>query len=1530
MSLPEGWESDYDGTRWLFRYKATGTVQYHFPQPGDEYAEFLLDAGTGPIQLSPEERLVIEQQAKRQSISGWDNGARNGVATSGSKRERKRVEDVEDEFGMSATGYFDPTYFPGAFNSISPLGEDDPEETAELPGSSQQIRSPVGFVAELATQDTVKCAEELAPVELDGTTIIPAPIQTNAGQELAELPTHQSPVEEKTPDPHPTQSTTQLVDPSSLTSASFSYSELKPNARPNNSVPPRASSIRRKPVLSSTGSTSPQQNKYQPWKPTQGIAEHPSQGRSEAIEALPQTSVLQNQNSELGIIGRKDSESESLAPGCIPNSLITPSAPNKPAPIVSSISNGEVSPVPTVLQPAHGSTQELVLPVNTSTQFVPGMQPNSNVVGSAADHVLPHTPSVLKPGGLQASNQNDNLGRVSGKPGPIPALSSNASIKESTLPHPQSEHTVQIPSSHCDQPNANTFSTISNHGGHIHAEVSSNPSKPTNPISSGPSRIDSQPHINVDGQPPVVAPLNFVKRHSSKSSQVSSIAELQDSNLASVPSDDISEVISMISSLTPQPTPAPGNNNKPVPSVANEGADIPSTVPQTVNEQSPLAAIHIHQSNELTCPATANPSQPASVNATAVTQNIVVSSSSNVGSEITQSEQKIQTAQYPHPPLSGSLIQNQSFGLPSPPHVGTPGTSSIPLGPLGPQGSVPKPFLPQTLTTPIPSPPPSQANDVSHMNQSYQTGAPSNYANNIAPRPPQVQHAGISGSSTNGAVQIPAGHNNSFPSSMAGPSITGHSQNAPQKPTLHQQVLSGSLSHEFADRPPLGYQAPSTTAAQMSSQSPYQQPSPVTHAVSPVQSQVSSPAQSIASLHISQSSTPSTTLATMNNTQNSHTGPNITINQTTSNPIRPSSVPAHLPTQQVGNPVPTSVAGIPSAQTSTAASPPAKPYPMLPGQVTPLPSQIGSAPIQPFVQQPVNNSYAKPAFNTQQAIVGQQPAQPAQPGAPAGHSTLPAQMNVMTNSSQGHVTHGPASSQVHVQPPQQQSHPGTGGHQSSPPNQQQQPPQMASHPTSVASHQVYTPQAPMPTLTGSPQVVGGQNTFPPPPIASVTLPQGKPPSSSQTGAALSEAGKGMKKWAKKMFQSPALKQTGVAIGGAILAESVGVNAGAGAQLANNIYTNATRPPLTHAQTAPPQTHGVPGAITQAQLAQIGQQPPGKLQPQPLQQHQYLHQPQAGQPKPPQPGHPNQPQLGHPQHLGHPHPPQPGQIKPTLPSHPQSGHPHLGQSQPGHAQPLQQPAGIQTLGRPPIVQIQNPALQAGIAVNLNAQAQAQASFYQQPQYPPVNPVMVNGVRPVASSSNDHMSIDPMTATAVATLVGTAVGTALRPDHPQPQTAHGNTQSYAHQDHASQPGPSSAAHSAETHEQAYHSTAPAPAPASYADNSYLAETAYTDNSAYSANNTYVDNTEVNNTIVIDNSTTIVADTTYNNANYSDMTSFSNTDITTSTALGYDVNSAVYTDNSTTAFSVDESFTIAATSDVAVTSVDYSGDSWGDFFS
>lgn len=77
--LPTGWESDYDGTRWLYRYAPTGRIQFTFPKPGDEFPQF--DApGAGRIALTPEDQLAYELQL---------NWQKEGMHSQGSMIPRK-------------------------------------------------------------------------------------------------------------------------------------------------------------------------------------------------------------------------------------------------------------------------------------------------------------------------------------------------------------------------------------------------------------------------------------------------------------------------------------------------------------------------------------------------------------------------------------------------------------------------------------------------------------------------------------------------------------------------------------------------------------------------------------------------------------------------------------------------------------------------------------------------------------------------------------------------------------------------------------------------------------------------------------------------------------------------------------------------------------------------------------------------------------------------------------------------------------------------------------------------------------------------------------------------------------------------------------------------------------------------------------------------------------------------------------------------------------------------------------------------
>ncbi|KAK3359348.1 hypothetical protein B0T25DRAFT_514897 [Lasiosphaeria hispida] len=126
-SLPEHWESDYDGARWFFRYKPTGIVQYTFPKPGDEYPEYI-DAFAPPFDLPPEEKLESQQQKKRRST------AERSVSRSASKRNNENTSATltgPDDGGGGFQPWFQPDFMylgPGSYNDISPLPEDEEEE----------------------------------------------------------------------------------------------------------------------------------------------------------------------------------------------------------------------------------------------------------------------------------------------------------------------------------------------------------------------------------------------------------------------------------------------------------------------------------------------------------------------------------------------------------------------------------------------------------------------------------------------------------------------------------------------------------------------------------------------------------------------------------------------------------------------------------------------------------------------------------------------------------------------------------------------------------------------------------------------------------------------------------------------------------------------------------------------------------------------------------------------------------------------------------------------------------------------------------------------------------------------------------------------------------------------------------------------------------------------------------------------------------------------------------------------------------
>ncbi|KAM0456374.1 hypothetical protein ACHAPV_007317 [Trichoderma viride] len=149
-TLPPGWEWDYDGNRWLYRYTPTGHVQYHFPSAGDEFPDFI-DAASPAPDLAPEEKLESQQQVKRH-ISVTGGPSRTGRAAAGyedgwKSRMSATAQPVsavwEDDFGaeddddndndneVEGEAVFQPENFmylgPGTYVDVSPLVEEEEE-----------------------------------------------------------------------------------------------------------------------------------------------------------------------------------------------------------------------------------------------------------------------------------------------------------------------------------------------------------------------------------------------------------------------------------------------------------------------------------------------------------------------------------------------------------------------------------------------------------------------------------------------------------------------------------------------------------------------------------------------------------------------------------------------------------------------------------------------------------------------------------------------------------------------------------------------------------------------------------------------------------------------------------------------------------------------------------------------------------------------------------------------------------------------------------------------------------------------------------------------------------------------------------------------------------------------------------------------------------------------------------------------------------------------------------------------------------
>ncbi|KAI1470038.1 uncharacterized protein F4812DRAFT_310715 [Daldinia caldariorum] len=1111
-NLPEGWEADYDGSRWFYRYKTTGLTQYHFPRPGDEFPE-LVGIGFGPLDLTPKNGLGDEYQ-----------GALKNAVSETSNVRKTNLTDGNDHMG--ATGYFDPDNFMYfGLNDISPAGNESNTTTdittestspmAEL--GSTQVRSPVGFISELASSDTAKCAEELAPIELDATQISQTPSKSNVHRNgIAELSTEKSPRKEKVPVQHPVQ-TMEPVDEYPLVSASFAYPPLKKVAKPADDINTEPPQVEQKVIASQRPvATYLENNENETWKPTSRIANEEARNPNRNSITLSGIPVLQSQNTELGPIDQKrHSLSRPVeSPGEISDhpGIQKPSDPRLSTTTSTSPSEVEPSPIPTVLRPDHDlhGTSGNQRPTKSHTDMA---RPGTHRVNTLPNPPSSYTPSLLKIGGpgIQVSQEI--------------SAATGSTAEQSKLHNPVTASPV---------PNGQGAST----------------QKPHQPLEHS--------HSAVDEPIPVVAPISTSRPQKPASPDWM----LNTSFQGSIPS-----------------SPAPQNKPQSQPVVSQSSGNASATMG--------LASIPVrpHPASQQGRPPSIGSPGPNS------TAQVPAPSTVPQGSPLKPSGQPIQTHNYHKPSISVSS-QNS-------------------------------PQVSQGSSTTHMSSSNTQAQGQVVINNTYNSQTPIQRPNHGTPATIQSL-VGPSASFSNQPATVHAISSNPQrpPSSSPSSPRPQNNQQAPAPHTMNQQP-----NQNTAMGIAIGQHKP-------------QSPSPIANPVSPLQSQVSSPAPSIASLNRPPSSASSHTygsaqsVAAQNrppNTSTPHQYTHQNTYQNTAQVIRPtmaqtsqSQVNQQATIQQVTN---QQVIQSPSPSTTGGS----KPFPMLPGQVTPLPSQMGSPPTfipnnsAPATTAPAHHGQGQTAlgYPTQQQAGPQQIVQatvqrPPQPQLMNGNHSQLSGSPIPGQPTQMILQHGQPRPTIQGAPGQQ---PANG--QNIPTYIPQSPDSInqisngqngqvvanmthGAHAQSPASYGVQSPisqqfsgQSPIQGQQQQTQTPGLYSNFP------QISGQSKPFTSAQAAAALSDAGKKMKKWAKKTWQNPALKQSSAAIGGAIIAESMGMNGTTGAALGNNIYSNyqgqpqgqlqggqQQRPPsLQHAYTAPPQTQTVQGANIASPQMQAMNRPP---------------------------------------------------------------------------------------------------------------------------------------------------------------------------------------------------------------------------------------------------------------------------------------------------------------------------------------------------
>ncbi|KAJ3458190.1 hypothetical protein MRS44_012299 [Fusarium solani] len=456
--LPEGWDMDYDGQRWFYKYKPTGHIQYHFPKEGDEFPDFV-DLGAPAPDLAPEERLESQQQVRRHASTttasahakarreenGWESrmsatarpvsavrrtlctlgpGAYNDVSPLAEEEEEaaRRVVagGIEDKFdkppgkGVSPIASEKTTPAHGAAHAEPVMGEPVavpptvPEETHEFVPmiDSREVPmappDPVGVIAEMPTEDTGPARVETnpPPVEMADNMVL-APIETAPPPLLAELPEQSSPVEKKNEEPQ--------LAPGSLRNYGGQMQPLRVQKKP---APP---------VEEVVGG-------FQAYKPrsagnTPDISRGSTPMREEPVlerrrTFQPEDHLMMNVKPAQPPYREATSTPAALAPPQVPpkHPIDDPSIQNAPTPPVMAVNSGSVGPQGPQPPPGNLSYMPSVLKAGRSGNRQDSFSAGPSTLASLDDDKraslapgqqgdLAHMPSVLKPARGRAPSQ---------------------------------------------------------------------------------------------------------------------------------------------------------------------------------------------------------------------------------------------------------------------------------------------------------------------------------------------------------------------------------------------------------------------------------------------------------------------------------------------------------------------------------------------------------------------------------------------------------------------------------------------------------------------------------------------------------------------------------------------------------------------------------------------------------------------------------------------------------------------------------------------------------------------------------------------------------------------------------------------------------------------------------------------------------------------------------------------------------------------------------------------------------------------